>query len=86
MCVDLDKCKKVELKNDNLKKELLHTEIRLEYLKNKNIKKLEKISELKKEINKKIINQSIIILIIIIVFSLIFIVRYYLRVLHKIKI
>ena len=34
MCIDLDKCKKVELKNNRLKKEILHTQIRLEYLKN----------------------------------------------------
>ena len=86
LCIDLDKCKKVELKNDHIKKELLHTEIRLEYLKNKNIKKLEKVNELKKAIDKTIINESMLILIIIIVFALIFIVRYYLKVLHKIKI
>jgi hypothetical protein len=86
MCIDLDKCKKVELKNDRLKKEILHTEIRLEYLKNKNAKKLEKINSLKKEIDRKVINESMLILIIIISFILIFIVRYYLKVLHRIKI
>ena len=82
----MDKCKKVELKNNRLKKEILHTQIRLEYLKNKNAKKLEKINELKKEIDKKVINESMLILIIIISFILIFIVRYYLKVLHRIKI
>ena len=86
ICINLDKCKKVELKNDRLKKEILHTEIRLEYLKNKNAKKLEKINSLKKEIDKKVINESMLILIIIISFTLIFIVRYYLKVLHRIKI
>ena len=86
MCIDLDKCKKVELKNNRLKKEILHTQIRLEYLKNKNAKKLEKINSLKKEIDRKVINESMLILIIIISFILIFIVRYYLKVLHRIKI
>ena len=86
MCIDLDKCKKVELKNNRLKKEILHTQIRLEYLKNKNAKKLEKINSLKKEIDRKVINESMLILIIIISFTLIFIVRYYLKVLHRIKI
>lgn len=85
-CIKLDNCKKIELKNDFLKKKLLKTEIKLGYLKIHNDKKMNEIDNLDKENKKILVNEGILILILIIIVGLLLFSRYYLSVLRKIKV